>query len=217
MTVRELGRAIGSDSHKVWNMVEYLLKTGLVVKRNRPGGRKYVALNRKLPVYRRLERLLLALDHKWRARRISQPMYRWAMWNDAGSITPGRLDLMFFSPVRSRILLYVAAVGTTDMSTMYDLLGIGSVSALYAVNHWEREGILSTKQVGKHRLVSLNQRYRFFKPLKDLLVGLVTHSHEYRAYRRVGRARMRPILKTLFTADTRLLRRRVGWRAAPRG
>ncbi len=48
MHVRALARAIGSDSHKTWDMVERLREAGLVVKRDRPGGRKYVALNRGL-------------------------------------------------------------------------------------------------------------------------------------------------------------------------
>lgn len=212
MAVRELGRAIRSDSHKTWNMVEYLRRTGLVVKRNRAGGRKYVALNRKLPIYRRLLRLLLAFHARWPARRIVQPSYRWDMWIDNGAITRARLDLMFFSPVRSRILLFVAAVGKTDMSTMYDMLGIGSVSALYAVNHWEREGLVETRRVGQHRIVTLNPKYRFFRELKSLLDGLIVNSDEYRTYRRIGRARMRPVLKSLFNPPDELARRRVGYR-----
>jgi hypothetical protein len=205
MTVREIGRIIGSDSHKTWSMVQYLLRTGLVVKRNRAGGRRYVALNRKLPTYRRLRSLLLTLAKRWPPRRFGQPTYRWAMWSDDGAVTAPRLDLMFFSPVRSRILLYIAAVGTTDMITMYDLLGIGSVSALFAVNHWEREGIVRTERIGKHRIVSLDATYLAAKELKDLLLGLVTQSHELRALRRIGRLRMKPILKDLFEPDARLL------------
>jgi hypothetical protein len=127
------------------------------------------------------------------------------MWSDDGAVTAPRLDLMFFSPVRSRILLYIAAVGTTDMITMYDLLGIGSVSALFAVNHWEREGIVRTERIGKHRIVSLDATYLAAKELKDLLLGLVTQSHELRALRRIGRLRMKPILKDLFEPDARLL------------
>lgn len=214
MTVREIGRAIRSDSHKTWSMVEYLMRSGLVVKRNRPGGRKYVALNRRLPIYRRLLSLLLALDKKWPARRVDQPSYRWAMWNDDGAITSQRLDLMFFSPVRSRVLLFVAAVGTTDMSTMYDLLGTGSVSALYAVNHWEREGVLASRWVGRHRLVRLNERHSAHSELRNLLIALVTQSEEYVAYRRLGRSRMRPILKNLFDPELRLVRRRVATQKA---
>ncbi len=209
MTVREIGRAIGSDSHKTWTMAEYLVRTGLVVKRNRRGGRKYVALNRRLPIYRGLLALLLALDKRWPAKHVDQPSYRWKMWNDDGALTPMRLDLIFFSPVRSRVLLLVTAIGTSNMSTIYDLLGIGSVSALFAVNHWEREGVITSQWVGRHRLVCLNQKYPAFRELRSLLAGLVSHSDEYRAYRRLGRARMKPILENLLDPDPRLSRRRV--------
>lgn len=73
MHVRALGRAIGSDSHKAYDMVERLRESGLVVKRDRPGGRKYAALNRDLPVYDEVYALLMALDRSWPAERVEQP------------------------------------------------------------------------------------------------------------------------------------------------
>ncbi len=196
LTVREIARAIGSDSHKTWNMVKYLEQCGLVVKRSRAGGRKYVALNRKLPVYRRLVGLLLALNQHWPAIAIEKPTYRWSMWSDEGTITPFRLDYMFYSPVRSRILLYIAAIGTTDMISMYNALGIGSVSALYGVNHWEREGIMQSRYRSRHRLVSLNASYLVYEELKYLLRGLISYSDEYRAFRALARSRPLPLKTT---------------------
>ena len=139
MHVRELARTIGSDSHKAWNMVERLRESGLVVKRDVPGGRKYAALNRELPTHPPLLRLLLALDERWPSKRVEQPTYRWRMPYDT-TLSPDRLDHIFQSPVRSRTLLFIAAVGLTDMVTLYTTLGLDAVSALYAVNHWEREG-----------------------------------------------------------------------------
>jgi hypothetical protein len=197
LTVRELARAIKADAHKTWDMVHYLLQTGLVVKRVRPGGRKYVALNRKLPVHHRLRELLAALERRWPAKRVPQPSYRWTLWNDAGEITAPRLDLMFYSPVRSRILLFIAAVGFTDMSTIYQVLGVGAVSALYAVNHWEREGIVLSQHLARHRFVSLDPQYPAYTQLRSLLCGLITYSEEYRALRSVGRSRMRKVLKVV--------------------
>lgn len=194
LTVREIGRAIGSDSHKTWDMVAYLERCGLVVRRSRPGGRKYIALNRKLPIYRRLNNLLLALSQRWPIANIETAGYRWSMWCDKGTITPHRLDHMFYSPVRSRILLYIAAVGVTDVISMYKALGIGSVSALYAVNHWEREGITQSLYYSRQRFVSLDENYCVHKELKYLLEGLVMYSSEYKALR--ARARSRSVRET---------------------
>ncbi len=201
LTVRELGRTIGSDSSKTWKMIDYLQRCGLVVKRNRLGGRKYIAINRRLSVHRSLLRLLQRLDEKWPSGRLQKPSYRWNMWNDDDAVTSSRLDLMFFSPIRSRVLLYVAAVGTSNMQTLVALLGIGPVSALYAINHWERENIIRTKRVGQHRLVDLNPSYYASDELKGFLDQLIRTSEEYLAIRKHGRSRMRPILKTTETSQ----------------
>jgi biotin operon repressor len=134
MRIRELGRAIGSDSHKTWDMIEHLRDAGIVVKRDRTGGRKYAALNRGLPTYPRLLRLLLALDERWPAKRIEQTRYRRGMPNDA-LLSDAGLDHIFQSPV-------------TDMTTLCGSLGLGGVSALYAVNHWEREGMVRSRNAG---------------------------------------------------------------------
>jgi hypothetical protein len=159
MHVRALGRAIGSDSRPVWHMDERLREAGLVVKRDRAGGRKYVAINKRLPVYQELLGLLFALDERWPSTRVEQPTYRWAMWDDDRSMFEDHMERTFQSVVRSRILLYVAAAGTTNMQDMYESLGMGSVSALYAVNHWERERIIRTVRSGRNRVVLLDARF----------------------------------------------------------
>jgi hypothetical protein len=194
MTVRELGRAIRSDSHKTWDMVERLRKSGLVVKRDYAGGRKYVALNRQLPIHRPLLRLLLALDRHWPGQRINRTTARWHMPFDR-NLTTERMDHIFQSPVRSRILLFISAVGETDMSTIYKLLGLGTVSTMLIVNHWEKQGIVCTRWFKKHRLVKLDPEFIVAKELKALIREIVVHSEEYRTLRAVARARLRKILK----------------------
>lgn len=179
MTVRELGRAIGSDSHKTWNMIEVLKKAGLVVKRERAGGRKYVAINRMLPVYDELMSLLTAMDAHWPARRVEQPRYRWGMWQDGGRITDARLAEMFQSPVRSKTLLFIAAAGLTNLSMIYDYLDLGSVSAMYAVEHWERQGVIRSRTHRKHRLIALDDRFPVADELRALLEALIAHSKTY--------------------------------------
>jgi hypothetical protein len=193
MTVRELSRAIESDSHKTFDMVERLRKSGLVVKRDHGGGRKYVALNRQLPIYRSLHRLLLALDKHWPAKRINT-VARWHMPFDR-ALTTQRMDNIFQSPARSRILLFISAVGETDMTTMYKLMGLGSVSTMYIVNHWEKQGIVRTRWFKRHRLVRLNPKFIVAKELKALLREIIVHLSEYRTLRKIARARLRKTLK----------------------
>ncbi len=88
--VRHIARTIGSDAHKVWNMVEST--SGLVIKRFHEGGRKSVALNRELPIYRPLRRLLIAMDNIWPVKRIERSVSRWTClltipWSPTASIT----------------------------------------------------------------------------------------------------------------------------------
>jgi hypothetical protein len=194
MHVRHIGRSVRMDSHKTWNAVERLVESGIVVKRTRPGGRKYVSLNRQLPIYRSLKKMLLALDRHWPAIRIDRQTARWHMPFDK-DMRAARLDQIFHSRPRSRMLTFIAASGVTDMQTMYKFLGIGSVSAMYIVNFWEREGVVRTNWFKRHRLVSLDPNFIVAKELKALLREIVIHSGEYRALRRVARARLRKILK----------------------
>lgn len=193
MTVRELGRAIGSDSHKTWNMVEVLKRSGLVVKRERAGGRKYVAINRASPIYDELMALLRAMDKYWPAKRVSQPRYRWAMWNDKGAITDARLAEMFYSPVRSKTLLFVACAGVTNLSMIYISLKLGSVSAMYAVGHWERQGVIRSIAHRRHRLITLDEQFPVAGELHTLLEALVKNSGYYQRLGRQAQATMEQI------------------------
>lgn len=189
MHVRAIARAIGSDSHKTWNMVERLKESGLVVKRDRIGGRKYASLNRGLPIHRLLKDLLLALDKHWPAERVERNVARWHMPFD-DDMSSERTDHVFQSPVRSRVLLFVQAIGTTNMETISKSLGIEPVSVLYAVNHWEREGIVKCRKDGPHRLVTLDPDFVAAAELKLLLREIVAYSDEYKALRKPARQRI---------------------------
>ena len=194
MYVRELGRVIGSDSSKTFKMVEYLLKSGLVVKRYRAGGRKYVAINKELAIYPSLMRLILALDRHWPAKRVELPKYRWGLRRDNGRLNSDRLAHMFNSPIRSQSLLFVAAVGITDMTTMIDLLGLDTGSARYAINHWEREGVIKCQTRSRHRLVQLDPAFPVANELRALLRAAIIESDELRSLRTLARKRMTLIL-----------------------
>lgn len=178
MHVRAIARAIGSDSHKTFDMVENLCTAGLVVKRNHEGGRKYAALNQRLPFYQQLRGLLLALHQFYPKIPTVERTSRWYMPYD-DVVTPYRTDRFFNSPIRSRVLLFVAAVGTANMENINKPLGIGSVSAIYAVNHWERQGVTRSALYRRHRLVSLNPDFSAAKEMRVLLLAILRANDEY--------------------------------------
>lgn len=204
--MRELGRETKIDSHKIWDIVERLRQRGLVVKRQIPGGRKYVFLNRRLPIYRTLLNLLKALDHHWPTRRYRVYVARWRMPFDK-SLTTERLDYMFQGPVRSRILLFVAAVGETDLTTIYNLLGLSRDSAWLAVNHWQKQSVLRDRRFKTRRLISLDPTFVVAKELRALLRTIIATSEEYDALRAAARKTLRPILKAA-GANVNIPRRR---------
>lgn len=188
MHVRAIARAIKSDSHKTYDMVERLRVSGLVVKRFHDGGRKYVQIDRRLIVYKALIRLLRRLDATWPAIRVERTVARWYMPFD-GTMPSEKLDHVFQSPVRSRILTYIAAVGETNMQNMYRALAIGSVSALYAVAHWEKQGVLRSRRMGRERLVSLDPDFIASDELRALLRLIVAGTPELQGLRASARAR----------------------------
>lgn len=188
--VRHLARLIGSDSHKTWNMVERLLQSRVVVKRMREGGRKYVQLNKGLHAYSALLGLLLAMDRAWPAKRAPRTVKRWYM-PFSSTMTDKNREEIFHSVVRSRVLLYVQAVRRTNMIDMYNALRMNSVTALYVVNFWEREGVLRTYALGVHRIVELNSDFAVAKELRALLEALVQQSRRYLWHRELGLKRAR--------------------------
>jgi biotin operon repressor len=182
LTVREVSRATGIDSRKMWDMIERLRVAGLVVKRDVQGGRKYVYLNRRLPIYRRLLALLLALDREWPAQRVGDKTARWRMPFHA-EMGSERLDHIFQSPLRSRVLLFVAATKESDQETIYETLGLAMTSVWLAVNHWEKQGILTSRPYKRRRLISLDRSFIVAKELYSLLRVTVAYAGEYRSLR----------------------------------
>lgn len=194
LTVRELSRTIGSDSHAAFKIVDRLVEAGLVVKRDVSGGRKYVAINRNLPIYRRLIRLLLALNRIAPATRRSAPIARWRMPFDR-IMSDHRLDRIFQSPPRSRVLLFVGAVGETNLQTIYNSLGLNGVSAWLIVEHWQKQHVLRSRYFKGHRLISLDPKFVAANELRALLREIVARSGEYRGFRKAVRCRLAGTLR----------------------
>jgi hypothetical protein len=195
LTVRELARTLKVDSHGAFKMVDRLREAGLVVKRDLTHGRKYVAINRNLLIYRPLMRLLHALERIAPVQRRPATIARWHMPFDR-IMTDYRLDRIFQSPPRSRILLFVGAVGETDLQTIYRSLGLGTVSASLIVDHWQKQHVLRCRYYKSHRLISLDPGFVAANELRALLRQIVACSGEYRAFRKTVRRRLADITRS---------------------
>lgn len=185
--VREIARLIGSDSRKTFDMVQRLQEAGLVVKRDQPGFRKVVALDKGLgQLYFHIRDLLLALHENWPVERSPRPFpfYAKSPLRGDAPLDDSRIERWFNSVPRSRALLYVAAVGRTNMVDLVLRAHVGSVSALYAVNFWERQGVLRSKTVGIHRVVELDEAFPVAQQLWRVLNTLVSRSEKYTDLRR---------------------------------
>ena len=127
------------------------------------------------------------------------------------SLAIERLDYMFQSAVRSRLLLFVAAVGESDLTTIYKLLGMNRTSAWLAVNHWKKQRILRDRRFKTRRLISMNPMFIVAKELKSLLRAIIAATDEYHVLRIAGRKRLRNLLKeagATYTTRSRINDRR---------
>ncbi len=79
------------------------------------------------------------------------------------------------------------------MTLLCEMLGLGRVSALYSVNHWEREGVVKSERIGQHRIVRLDPDFVLAKEFKALLREIIIHSDEYHTLRSVVKAKMKAI------------------------
>ena len=186
--VRAISRLIGSDSRKTFDMVRQLEEAGLVLKRNDTGARRIVALDKQMGLlYFKLRDLLLALDEHWPVKRTDEtPFYPKAQMRGTTPLDDDRIERWFTSVPRSRTLLYVAAVGRTNMSDLSVRANVGPGSALNAVNFWERQGVLRSDVFGIHRVVELNEAFPVADELWRVLNALVSRSEKYAELRRVA-------------------------------
>lgn len=159
MTVREVARARGVDSASTFRTSERLIRCGLVVKRSRSGGRKYLALNRAHCAYRELSNLLTVLvDHHGTAF-IDQARYRHGLPVDRDPTPPLAEERMFGSDIRSRLIVLLAALNEADATQLTRLLTADRCSVYYAAHALKRRGILNSKSVGARNVFSFNLDY----------------------------------------------------------
>lgn len=172
LRVRTLAEAIGSDPSRVIEMIKHLEQRGLVMTSRAPGY-SYTAINVKLPVYESLLLLCCALDSICPAPRRSAQVPQRDEWT---STAHARLNEIFSSIPRSKVLLFVAKRGPVELNAIRKELGFRSLQTKQTVAHWEREGVFKITAVDGRKLVELDDQFPAAKPLLDLLHEITTRT-----------------------------------------
>jgi DNA-binding transcriptional ArsR family regulator len=194
VTVRELARLRGVDSATTFRAAERLIDAGLAVKRDEPGGRKYVALNRAQWGGAELRALLVALADACGVPRLEQARYRWRLPTERDPKPPIDPDAVFGTKARSRALLVIAAAdvgprGHIDERRIAATTQTGENSVWHAVNALEDDGVVSSRRAGRHRLFALSRKLPGVATLREFARRLLDGRPDYAA-----KAALAPIL-----------------------
>ena len=159
MTVREMARARSVDSASTFRTTERLERSGLVVKRELPGGRKYISVNRSHVAYRNLSRLLEVLVDHYQIPRVAQARYRHGLPLERDPSPALQEDKMFGSVLRSRLLVLLAAVEEADVTQLGRLLGANRCSVDYTAHALLKSRLLLAETVGIRNVYRLNDNF----------------------------------------------------------
>lgn len=182
MTVREIARLRGVDSASTYRSVERLLRSGLAVKRDQPGGRKYVSVNRGHVASHNLGILLDTLAKEYGVPVVDQITYRHGLPTRKHSPkTVVSEDWMFGSPVRSKILLVLAETNAADATQLSRVASAQPGSIRYAAIAMENAGITKSEIVGIRRIFRLASDYVGAKQFKAFLRVLARERRIYKS------------------------------------
>ena len=176
--VTELAEALGSDPSKLRKTVVALIALGILADGQCSAGARYVGLNVRHPAYPPLRRLLGALERRWPQPRFGKPRRVAERLGLRGLVLrgirpPQNVDLLFYSGPRTRALLAVAAMGSTDVTDLIETLGLDRRSAWNVVNHWQREGVVRSVIIGRRRAVELDPAFYAAAELRRFLKRLI--------------------------------------------
>lgn len=174
LTVRELARLRVSDSSATFRAVSALSDCGLIVKRERAGGRKYVSLNRAHHGARELRDLLTALDLEHPVARVTQARARWGLPTERDPQPLIVEKQMFGSAIRSQILLLLAIVGEADEQQIARALAVRHNSVWSALLPLTRRNLVIDRRVGARRVLSLSESYKGAREFGRLLQRLAS-------------------------------------------
>jgi DNA-binding MarR family transcriptional regulator len=181
LTVREIARLRESDSSATFRSVAALMECGLVVKRQRAGGRKYVSLNRAHHCASELRALLAALDREHQVARITQARARWGLPDERDPLPPIVENNMFGSTMRSQILILLAIAGEADEQQIARALAVRHNSVWSALLPLTKYKLVIERRIGARRVLSLAANFKgaseFRRFLERLGVGMpIYHS-----------------------------------------
>ena len=160
LTVREVARLRDVDSSWTFRAVEKMLESAIIVKRDRAGGRKFVALNRAHPAYDELVALLLVVANDIGLAEFEQARYRHGL--PLARSEPPDVDAApaLGSPLRARILVMLALMVEADPTQLAKLTGENRLSVYYACHALhEREKILRCRKQGVRTIYGLATNY----------------------------------------------------------
>lgn len=168
----QLTRALGCDEKKVRRALRHFCLIGVVAKCGRLGHRRYWTLDRRFAAHHELRSLLVELARLVPPTRFRGPTRR------LGSVgrTPRRLDRavegLFGSVTRTRVLLAAAALTDPSLREVCRLACVRYESVVYAVNRFERDGLLRTVARGRDRRVSFADDQPLARSLRPLVVRI---------------------------------------------
>jgi DNA-binding MarR family transcriptional regulator len=188
--VREIARQRGVDASATFRAASRLIKSGIAVKRDEPGGRKYLAVNRAHYASRRLWPLLMKLSDEYEIPGDRNITYRWKLPLERDPHPEVDERWMFGHPTRSRTLTIVAVAKEIDIRRISQVLAIDDLAVGYTVRALERDGIIRSKREGKRRVVSLEPSCPIAKELQHFILRLVDDRSQYKGLANAARFKM---------------------------
>ncbi|HEX3464254.1 MAG TPA: hypothetical protein VHS78_09440 [Candidatus Elarobacter sp.] len=194
--VTELAAMLDTWHSKVDQALVPLEAAGIVASRLHNPSLRWVGLNTAFPAYTQALRLLRSLEESWPQRRAEKPRRRAErLALSPLRATPGRkaslpssdrleaaqTDKLFYSVPGSRALLAIAAMGQTDVTDLYQTVGLGRKSVWNIANRWQREGLIRSVRSGRRRVLELDPDFPAAQELRRFLLRLVAVTEEYEA------------------------------------
>jgi len=185
--VSELAGFLRSDERKIRNTLSVLIDCGIVVRDKLSSSGRYLSLNKGLSAYRELLALLQALAVRHPQAVANKPARRAErlalrdldlIWH-VGPYPAATFDRLFYSKVRTRVLLAISATGSTDVTDIDLVFSESKRSVWNAVNHWQREGVVRSRVVGRRRALDLDPTFYAAKELRAFLRAIRRVAGEY--------------------------------------
>jgi len=154
-----------------------------------------VALDRSHRASPRLQAFLLELAREFPPPRIDVQSYRHGLPLPYDAHAVVNEDNLFGQVAKTRTLLAVAALEPVNLTDVAFAVQSPHINVWHAANALERDGLIVSEQVGRDRILRLNEDLPAFREFRAYLRTLIaTERPEYEATRMLmGRIRRRKI------------------------